>query len=208
VFAPETGRFLLPTLLLLLVLSALVAVGSLPHSYIFLVILAIGFSFWAFFASFYRDPRRTPGRGIVSPADGRVLEIERADDRVRIAVFMGLSDVHINRFPVSGRVEAIDDSGEGYRPAYLPDARHNVQRRYTLSTDLGKVEVVQMTGLVAKRIISFVGVGDAREKGERLGMIVLGSRVDLVLPADRVRVSVEVGDRVRAGESSLARERS
>jgi phosphatidylserine decarboxylase len=208
VFAPQTGRFLLPVLLLLLLLSGLVGIGYLPRSLEFALILAIGYGYWAFFAAFFRDPERTAGSGIVAPADGRVLAIERDDEQVRLAIFMNVTDVHVNRFPIAGRVEGIETSGEGFRPAYVPDARHNLQRRYTLSTSLGTVEVIQMTGLIARRLVSFVGVGAARSKGDRLGMIVLGSRVDLILPTASVRIRVNVGDRVRAGVTTVAEERS
>jgi phosphatidylserine decarboxylase len=207
VFAPETGRWLLPSLLALVVAALVLALGVLPFSAIYVGVVIIGFGYWAFFAAFFRDPEREAGKGIVSPADGRVQEVEREGDQVRVAVFMNVTDVHVNRFPISGRVESIETSGAGYRPAYVPDARHNLQRSYRLSTDLGPVEVVQMTGMVARRLVSFVKVGESHSKGERLGMIVIGSRVDLLLPADRVRVSAQVGDRVRAGETTIARER-
>jgi phosphatidylserine decarboxylase len=207
VFAPQTGRFILPVLGLLILLAALVGIGYLPRTVEFVLVLAIGFGYWTFFAAFFRDPERRAGEGIVAPADGRILSVEREAERVRIATFMNVSDVHVNRFPLDGTVEAIETSGEGFRPAYVPDASHNLQRRYTIRTEIGPVEVVQMTGLVARRIVSFVGVGATRSKGERLGMIVLGSRVDLILPWDRVRVTVRPGERVRAGTTTLARER-
>jgi phosphatidylserine decarboxylase len=207
VFAPETGRWLLPSLLALLFAAVLLGLGILPVTLVYVGILLIAASYWVFFAAFFRDPERSAGPGIVSPADGRVQEVEREGDRVRVAVFMNVTDVHVNRFPISGRVETIETSGAGFRPAYVPDARHNLQRSYRLSTDIGTVEVVQMTGMVARRLVSFVQPGETHAKGERLGMIALGSRVDLLLPADRVRVSAAVGDRVLAGESTIARER-
>ncbi|HEV2230584.1 MAG TPA: phosphatidylserine decarboxylase, partial [Thermoplasmata archaeon] len=88
------------------------------------------------------------------------------------------------------------------------DAQHNLQRSYRLETEIGEVEVIQMTGLVARRLVSLVREGERRAKGDRLGMIVLGSRVDLLLPSDRVRVSAAIGDRVRAGETPIARVRA
>lgn len=206
-FAPETGRFLVPVLVLLALLTALVALGYLPRTLEFALLLAIGYGYWAFFAAFFRDPERTPGEGIVAPADGRVLAIDREGDRIRLAVFMNVTDVHVNRFPWAGRVESIETNGEGFRPAYAPDAHHNLQRHYTLSTSVGEMEVVQMTGLIARRLVSLVGVGATRAKGDRLGMIVLGSRVDLLLPSDAVEIAVHVGDRVRAGATTVARVR-
>ena len=203
-FAPRTAPFLFAALASLVVLAALLAIGVIPASLPFIGIVAIGFGYWAFFAAFFRDPERAVGPGIVAPADGRVLAIERGEERTRLAIFMNVTDVHVNRFPIDGRVEAIESSGEGFRPAYVPDARHNLQRSYVLSTALGPVEVVQMTGIVGRRIVSFVGVGAVRAKGDRLGMIVLGSRVDLLLPTDGVRLRVSPGDRVRAGVTTVA----
>lgn len=206
-FAPGTGRYLWAVLAALLVALALVVAGTLPRTLVYLGLLAIGFGYWGFFAAFFRDPDRPVGPGIVSPADGRVTQIVRDGGTVRIAVFMNVTDVHVNRFPMAARVLAIATSGEGFRPAYVPDAQHNLQRSYRLETEIGEVEVIQMTGLVARRLVSLVREGEVRAKGDRLGMIVLGSRVDLLLPSDRVRVSASVGDRVRAGETPIARVR-
>ncbi len=161
---------------------------------------------WLFFVVFFRDPERVPGPGVVSAADGRVRAVAREGDRWRVAVFMNVTDVHVNRFPMGARVVSVGDAGAGFRPAYSEDATHNLQRRYALATADGAAEVVQMTGIVARRLVSFVRPGDERPKGARLGMIVLGSRVDVLLPADRFRPAVRPGDRVRAGVSTIAEE--
>ena len=165
-------------------------------------------SLWGFFAVFFRDPERVPGEGVVSAADGRVTIVAEEDGRWRIAVFMNVTDVHVNRFPLDAEVVSIDDSGEGFRPAYAPDATHNVQRRYLLSTGYGPVEVIQMTGIVARRLVSLVRPSEDHRKGERLGMILLGSRVDVLIPVGSFRPSVKPGDRVRAGSSTVAVERT
>lgn len=162
---------------------------------------------WGFFAVFFRDPDRTPGPGVVSAADGRVLEVRRDPDRWRVAVFMNVTDVHVNRFPTDATVVGVDDSGSGFRPAYVPDADHNVQRRYRLETGYGPVDVVQMTGVVARRLVSLVRPNESYRKGERLGMILLGSRVDVSFPTETLRPTVQPGDRVRAGTSTIAVER-
>lgn len=198
---------IVPALAALLVAAALVVVGLLPRTPLVVAAVAAAGLVWAFFAWFFRDPERTAGPGVVSPADGRVQTAERDGERWRIAVFMNVTDVHVNRFPLDARVERIDTSGSGFRPAYRADARHNLQRSYALATPEGPVEVVQMTGILARRLVSLVGPGDARRKGERLGLIVLGSRVDTLLPADRFDPVVRAGDRVRAGESTIARPR-
>lgn len=202
-FAPGTGRWLFPTFAALGVAWALWATAVLPRTIALAALLALTSGIGAFVAWFFRDPERAPGPGIVAPADGRVLAVEREGERWRVSVFMNVTDVHVNRFPLTARVDAIGDGGAGFRPAYRADAAHNVARRYDLSTSIGPVEVVQMTGIAARRLVSFVRPGDARAKGDRLGMIVLGSRVDVVLPGDATPLVVP-GTRVVAGVTTIA----
>jgi phosphatidylserine decarboxylase len=201
------GRYLGVFALLLAVLTAALVVGYIPDPNLtFYAALPAAWAVLAFLLWFFRDPERAVGPGVVSPADGRVIAVGPDGERTRIAVFMNVTDVHVNRFPIDGTVRAVEDGGAGFRPAFHPDAIHNVWRKTTLETDLGEVEVVQMTGIVARRIVSFVGPGDRRPKGARLGMIVLGSRVDLLFDPGRARASVAVGDRVVAGVTQVARE--
>jgi phosphatidylserine decarboxylase len=206
VFAPRAGRPLGAVGVVLVLIGALVLAGVLPHPLVTIGALSGAAAVWLFLAAFFRDPERTPGDGIVSAADGRVREVSREGERWRVSVFMNVTDVHVNRLPLDARVEEVGDSGHGFRPAYRPDAAHNVQRSYRLSTSVGPVEVVQMTGVVARRLVAFVRAGWTGRKGERFGMIILGSRVDVLLPAARVQPTVKVGDRVRAGETTIARE--
>lgn len=173
-----------------------------------LAAVAVGWALWAFLLVFFRDPDRPTGAGIVAAADGRIQLVERGGGRVRVATFMNVTDVHVNRFPLDGAVLGLSTEGAGHRPAYRADAHHNHRRHYRLETEIGEVEVVQMTGILARRLVSLVRVGDRRGKGERLGMILLGSRVDVLLPEDRVVLRVQVGDRVRAGSTTIAEERT
>jgi phosphatidylserine decarboxylase len=206
VFAPRAGRPLGAVAVILVAIAALLIAGALPHPLVTVVAMSVGTAVWAFLAVFFRDPERTPAEGIVSAADGRVREVAREGERWRVSVFMNVTDVHVNRLPIDATVESVGDSGSGYHPAYRPDAAHNVQRSYRLATPVGPVEVVQMTGVVARRLVAFVRAGWSGRKGDRFGMIVLGSRVDVLLPASRVAPAVRVGDRVRAGETTIARE--
>jgi phosphatidylserine decarboxylase len=208
VFAPGAGRPLAATLAVLLGLAAALILVAPAWSWLGAIGLALASGLWIFAAQFYRDPERPIGPDIVSPADGRIQLLRREGAFLRIAVFMNVHNVHVNRFPMDARVEAVGDAGHGFAPAYRDRAEDNVQRAYTLSTAIGPVTLVQITGAVARRLVSFVGPGESRAKGERLGMIVLGSRVDLILPADRVEPLVGVGARVRAGASAIARIRS
>jgi phosphatidylserine decarboxylase len=207
VFAPGAGRFLGPVGAVAVVLAAFLVLGLWPAaSLYFLGLFLLAVALVVFFAVFFRDPERIPGAGIVSAADGRVRAVVREGDLWRISVFMNVTNVHVNRFPVEGRVESIETTGAGHRPAYRPDAGHNVQRSYRLSTSVGPVEVIQMTGILARRLVSFVSVGASGRKGDRLGMIVLGSRVDVLVSAVRATPTVEVGERVHAGTSTIAGE--
>jgi phosphatidylserine decarboxylase len=206
VFAPGAGRWLGGGAVVLVVIGSGIALGVLPDPLVTAPALAVAAGVWLFLAWFFRDPERTPGEGIVSAADGRVREVALEGDLWRVSVFMNVTDVHVNRLPIDATLEAVGNAGQGFRPAYRPDANHNVQRSYRLATSVGAVEVVQMTGVVARRLVSFVRAGWAGRKGDRFGMIVLGSRVDVLLPAARVRPAVKVGDRVRAGQTTIARE--
>ncbi len=206
-FAPGAGRFLAPALVLLAVLWGLFALAILPRTIPLALLLGLTSALVAFLAVFFRDPARAPGPGVVSAADGRVRDVRAEGDMWRISVFMNVTDVHVNRFPLTARVAAVSEGGHGFRPAYRPDAEGNVQRHYRLESAYGPVEVVQMTGVVAHRLVSFVGPGDTRAKGDRLGMIVLGSRVDVLVPESRLTPTVAVGRRVLAGVTTIAEER-
>lgn len=204
-FAPGVGRPLVGGAVALAVVSALGGADLLPRTFALIALILAGWAVWAFLALFFRDPERAPGEGIVSPADGRVREVGQNADTLLVSIFMNVYDVHVNRFPIDAKVERVEEAGKGFRPAYAAGAAHNVRRAYHLTTAVGPVELTQLTGAFARRLVSFVGSGDERKKGDRLGMIVLGSRVDVLLPADRVYPTVVPGGRVRAGETTIAR---
>ncbi len=203
--APRAARGLLPlaVALAVAVLAVVELRGDGRLGALGLAVLLAGLL--GFLLVFFRDPERRPGPGIVSAADGRVLEVVRQEDRWRVSVFLSVVNVHVNRFPLAATVEAVESSGRGFRPAYRAAAAGNVQRRYRLATEIGPVDVVQVTGIVARRLVSFVEPGMHRAKGDRLGMIVLGSRTDVWLPGSRAEPTVQVGDRVRAGTTTIAR---
>ena len=158
----------------------------------------------AFLAVFFRDPERPIGPGIVAPADGRIRAVTVDGGRLCISTFMNVTNVHVNRAPIDGTVRTMERLGAGFRAAFRPDADRNVRLRYSLDTAVGPVEVVQITGVVARRLVPFVAPGATLRKGDRFGMIVLGSRVDLLLPADRARPRVAVGASVVAGRTTVA----
>lgn len=166
-------------------------------------------------AAFFRDPERdvpTDPETIVAASDGKVLSVERLTDArlgpgefLRIAVFLSVLDVHVNRVPVAGRVADYFVIDGGYANAMTAAAEHNVAAYTVLDTTRGRVAVAQRTGLIARRIVQRVPVGTLVARGERMGLIRFGSRTDVYLPADRAVATVSVGDRVQGGTSVIAR---
>ncbi len=165
--------------------------------------------------AFFRDPtRHTPddATAVIAAADGRVLSVEQVTDErlggnewLRIAVFLSVLDVHINRSPVAGRVVAITSAIGGYAAAHTVGAEHNVAQYTLLSTAHGPVGVVQRSGLLARRIVNRAQVGKQLAAGERFGLIRFGSRTDVYLPVGAAQACVAVGDRVVGGETVIAR---
>lgn len=158
---------------------------------------------------FFRDPDREipPGPVCVAPADGRVVQVrEEPDGRTRISIFLSIFDVHVNRAPVSGRVLSMRYSPGRFRMAHLASASVENERNTLVVEDLeggSTVELSQIAGLIARRIVCRKRVGDDIEKGERVGLIKFGSRTDLVLGSEW-DLRVRPGDRVRGGNSVLA----
>lgn len=166
-------------------------------------------------AAFFRDPERDVPEdqsAVVAASDGKVLSVERVrDDRfgpdefLRVAVFLSVFDVHVNRAPVAGRVVDYFVTDGGFAAAMRPEAEHNVAAYTVLDTARGKVVVAQRTGLVARRIVQRAPVGALLAKGERFGLIRFGSRTDVYLPAGAAEPLVAPGDRVLGGASVIAR---
>lgn len=166
-------------------------------------------------AAFFRDPERdipSDEAAIVAASDGQVLSVERLRDErfgdqefLRIAVFLSVLDVHVNRSPVAGKVVDYFVSDGGFAPAMKPEAEHNVAAYTVLETTRGTVVVAQRTGLIARRIVHRAPVGTLLAKGERFGLIRFGSRTDVYLPADAADPLVAPGDKVAGGSSIIAR---
>ena len=149
---------------------------------------------------------------MLSPADGRVVQIEsnvqsrNIPDRSfkRISIFMSVFDVHVNRWPVSGSVRKITHVPGGFVDARFPAASlTNEHNSIVLDTIDGPIEVVQIAGMIARRIACWVREGDTVRQGERLGLIRFGSRVDVYLPED-FTFTVDLGTRVCAGMTVIA----
>ncbi len=159
-------------------------------------------------AGFFRDPERRapliPG-AILSPADGRVLETRGGDgEPLRLSIFLSLFDVHVNRSPVPGEVISTDYKWGRFLPAFRRGASElNSQNAITIRGPLGEVKLVQVAGVIARRIVCWARRGDLLSRGERIGLIKFGSRVDLYLPPE-ARLKVAPGQRVKGGLSVVA----
>ena len=165
----------------------------------------------AFFLWFFRDPRRTipPGPGlIVSPGDGLVTETIRISTpdgpRQRISIFLSVFDVHVNRSPIGGTLSAVRYQKGQYINAMNPAcAESNEQNIVTVRGEAMEVTFKQIAGLLARRIVFNPREGDRLERGQRVGLIKFGSRVDVIFPAE-AELRVKTGQRVKGGESVLA----
>jgi len=165
----------------------------------------------AFFLWFFRDPRRTVPDGlglIVSPGDGLVTETIQITTpqgpRQRISIFLSVFDVHVNRSPISGVLSSVRYQKGEYLNAMNPaSADRNEQNVVTVYGQGIEVTFKQIAGLLARRIVFNFREGDAVERGQRVGLIKFGSRVDVVVPAEAV-LRVKVGERVKGGASVLA----
>ncbi len=166
-----------------------------------------------FFVFFFRDPKRQtpPGDAIVAaPADGRVIEVQRgvknaklgSEEYQKVSIFMSPLDVHVNRAPISGMVASVEHRPGQFRAAFRGKSSElNEHTAVVLEPGVGApVMFVQIAGWLARRIVCNLRVGQRVERGQRVGMIMFGSRVDLYLPS-QVRLEVAVGSRVKAGES-------
>lgn len=168
--------------------------------------------------AFFRDPDRpldpdpqlvyAAADGFITGVDDGVADPWLPAGALRITTFLGLQNVHVNRSPVVGQITAVESLPGGFAPALFARAEHNRQRRLAIDGPAGRVVVVQVAGLLARRISGWAGTGDRLVTGQRLGMIHLGSRTDVLLPTGSCDPLVSTGDRVRAGVTPIARYRA
>lgn len=165
---------------------------------------------------FFRDPERAPDSAepgaVISPADGRVVEITRAaearfvqGDTLKISIFMSILDVHVNRAPLPGSVALVEHVPGRFLQAHRPEsALVNEHNWIGIEGPYGRLLVNQIAGIMARRIVCWASPGQTLARGERLGMIKLGSRVEVYLPPTAVAAIAE-GDHVYAGKTVIAR---
>ena len=165
-------------------------------------------------AYFFRDPERTGERGdklIISPADGRISHIVEVDEpsfihgrAIRISVFMNVFNVHVNRYPVSGRVRYLHyNPGKFLNAASEKSSLENEQMSVGIESNGRRFLVRQIAGLIARRIVTYSKDGDMAQQGTRFGLIRFGSRVDVFVPLGS-KVLVKIGDKPVAGTTVLA----
>ncbi|MDO4987586.1 MAG: phosphatidylserine decarboxylase [Synergistes sp.] len=189
--------------------SVLTIVSSFVSHWISLIFaVVLYFALW-----FFRDPERSPERPLkagdfLSPADGKVVEIHEAENEytgraVKIGIFMNGTNVHVNRFPTKGIVEYVKYVPGKKWFAIAPKASEINERFYVgAMSEYGRFTLVQIAGIMARRIAPHVKVGDIVQSGERYGMIKLGSKVDIYLPPCIVPC-VKIGDKVKAGHTII-----
>lgn len=178
----------------------------------------ISFALLAFTISFFRDPNRTVPPNptlIVAPADGKIVEIKTANephflksDATMVAIFLSVFDVHVQRAPVEGEIKFAQYNKGRFLDARNPQASLLNENRVIgiESSDGFRVAVRQIAGLIARRIVGWSETGARLAKGERIGMIRFGSRVELFLPPG-TEIAVTVGDYAKGGETVIARRR-
>ena len=193
-------------------------VSSLFMSLIYLPLAYIGYLLTLFTLWFFRNPeRKTPKNSnyIISSADGKVCLIDNAippqevqlgtNQMLRICVFMNVFNVHINRSPIEGKIDKVIYKKGSFFNASLDKASEKNERSSMIisNTNGTQLVVVQIAGLIARRILSFVSDNQYLDQGERYGLIRFGSRVDIYMPLNS-SINCKVGDKVIAGESVLA----
>lgn len=201
-FAREGWKFLLPSLFL-----------ALSSAVVFPKVSIVFFFFVLFFLLFFRNPSRkceAASDVIVSPADGKVVVVDVVDEPEfiggrarRIAIFMSPLDVHVNRVPCSGRVAKTEHRNGKFALAFKKDLSGNERNYILIDYEGDRVLVVQIAGFLARRIVCDVSAGDDLKRGDRVGMITFGSRVDIYFP-EGYDCDVAVGDTTRAGLTRIA----
>ena len=195
--ATDAYRFLVP-----LVIADVIAFWLWTPAGIVILLLA------AFVAFFFRNPKRTipaDPKAIVSPADGRVIKIERIGNSQKMSIFLSIFNVHVNRSPIAGTIEAVEYRRGKFKAAWDNSASVENERNVIMVNN-GELKIVftQIAGLVARRIVFWKKVGDRVEKGELVGLIRFGSRCDILFPST-TEITVEKGAFVRGGSSVIGR---
>ena len=206
----------IPVVLALILFAAIAAMGAfITHAALLRYLVIISLPAIIFSIYFFRDPEREIPQEdgtIVSPADGKVILIEKIKDKDhfgitvhRISIFMSVFSVHVNRIPIDGKVSHFSYQKGKFHQAFRDDAAYeNEQTTIVIENDNIKVQFKQIAGIVARRIVCHIREGWNAKKGARFGMIKFGSRVDMLLP-EEVVLSVKLNQKVKGGETIIGR---
>ena len=194
--SPEGNIFVYPLIIISGVLSLFWLAGKVP------ILLPTSFGFLLMFClNFFRNPKRLVPDGknhIVSPADGKIISIRSIDndEYQSISIFLNVFDVHVNRMPIRGEFLDIHYTKGKFLLAFDHNAcDENERNTITFNTVIGPIKLVQIAGLIARRIICYADKGKTMEIGHRLGFMRFGSRIDLILPK-KVQLKVKMGQKV------------
>ena len=151
------------------------------------------------------------GNDIVSPADGYIRDIYELDDIdigkcIVLSIFMNVHNVHVNRMPIDGIIKEVIHLPGSHLPAFKKESERNERLIIKIKTSIGMIKIIQIAGTFARRILPYMKKNDVINKGDKIGIIRLGSRVDLYLPYKKnFKFKVKKGDKLKAGESSVAK---
>ena len=191
------------------IILAIFTSGQIKYVVLFISVLLLLLSF--ILLVFFRDPQRKTGKGIVAVADGVIREIKGEEDSnvgkcTKISTFMNIHNVHVNRMPLDGEIKDIIHYDGAHLPAFKKESEKNERVILLIKTNIGIVKIVQIAGTLARRIVPYVKSGDIVKKGEKIGLIRFGSRVDIYLPTKKIKsITVKVKDRIKAGEDTIAK---
>lgn len=203
------GWFVLGALTVTILFSAVTFYTTEIIRFLFLILgIFSGLCILMFFV-FFRDPTRIIGDGFVAAADGIIREVATEQDPdvgrcVRVSTFMNVYHVHVNRMPCDGKILRVRHVPGSYFPAFKKESERNERVVHLVETQVGMIKIVQIAGFLARRIVPYVQENDIVKKGERIGLIRFGSRVDVLLPAKNIRVLVQKYMRVKAGVDTIA----
>lgn len=191
-----------------LALGVFLFLWALYHGTWLLVLAGLALLVELFFLQFFRDPDREIAPGMASAADGKVVRIDTIQDAElgtmdRLSIFMSPTDVHVNRFPIDGKVVSVTHIPGGHIPAWDKDSDRNERVVTVLDTAIGRIKVIQIAGTLARRIVPYISGGEAAVKGVRMGLIRLGSRCDLLVPPGSVQWTVQLKQQVYAGKTQV-----
>ena len=209
--APEGKRILIILSLSTFILGI---VGNYYNNQILIIFYFISGILLIFSCNFFRDPIRkcsSDGSLILSPADGKIIRIDKVDDdkvgknASRISIFLNVFNVHVNRVPFKAKVRDVVYKSGNFLAAYNHKASDENERTNILfHTRKFNYRVVQIAGLIARRIHCYAGVNKVMNRGDRLGFIMFGSRTDIIFPSS-IKIKAKIGEKVKGGETIIGK---